>query len=134
MASGLELSFEFDGRKRLNDLGRALGRADRDIPRQVNKAIEKEQKENAKEAAKKVLQQPAKGEDGSTGLRKNVAKGVGVLPLGQNGHRVYTSMPEKDEAVIPLGLDTKKGWRHPLFGRKGKGEWFTQRGEFSWFM
>jgi hypothetical protein len=130
MASDLEIEFSVEGRRQFNDAARALGRAERSIPRDVEKLIERTQKANAKEAAAKVLQQPAtQGEH--TGLRRDVAAGVGTMPI-DGGTRVFTSMPEKDEAVIPLGLDTRKGWRHPVFGNRE--EWVTQRGEFSWFM
>jgi hypothetical protein len=131
MASYLELEFKVGGRRQFNDAARALGRVERSIPRDVDKLISKTQKANAKEAAAKVLAQPASGEHGSTGLRKDVAKGVGTMPI-DGGTRVYTSMPEENEAIIPLGLDTDKGWRHPVFGNRN--EWVTQRGDFSWFM
>lgn len=132
MASHLELEFEISGRKQFNDVARALGRVERSIPRDTEKLISKTQKANAKEAAAKVRSMPASGEEGSTGLRRDVAKGVGTVPI-EGGTRIYTSMPEEDEAIIPLGLDTKHGWRHPVFGHRDR-EWAEQRGEFSWFM
>lgn len=130
MAGHLEFEFGISDRKKFNDAARALGRVERSTPRDVDKLISKAQKANAKEAAAKVRSMPAKGDEGSTGLRKDVARGVGTMPI-DGGTRIYTSMPEEDEAIIPLGLDTDKGWRHPVFG---KDRWVTQRGDFSWFM
>lgn len=124
------LEFDFGGRDEFSDAYRELGNIDRQIPRFIDQAIQKLAKELKKEAAAKALEQPAtKG--GHTGLRKDVAKGIGIVDI-PDGVRITTSMPEEDEAIIPRGLDTEKGWRHPVFGKKDV--WVRQRGEFSWFM
>lgn len=130
-----DIEFEFGGRRVFNDVARALGRVNRQLPRQILRDIEKEAKALRKQAAAKALEEPAFG-DKHTGLRKNVAKGIKVVPVeegGRSGYRVITTMPEEDEAIIPRGFDNRKGWRHPVFGRREQ-PWVTQHGAFSWFM
>lgn len=129
-----DIEFNIDGRKAFSDVARTLGRINRSIPRDIDKAIEKEAKTLKKEAAAKALTEPAfKGKH--TGLRKDIARGVGVAPIseaGREGYRVITAMPDENEAIIPRGFDSRKGWRHPVFGKPIP--WVTQRGAFSWFM
>ncbi|WP_063042118.1 MULTISPECIES: hypothetical protein [Nocardia] len=129
-----EIELDASGRDDFNKAARALGRNERQLGKHFPKDLTKVAKELAKKASAEALAQPAlKGKH--TGLRQDVAKGVDVVPW-DDGIRVQTKMPEEDEAIIPRGLDTffKKGWRHPLFGQRGKGQWFTQRGGSSWFM
>jgi hypothetical protein len=77
------------------------------------------------------------GPEGHTGLRGRVAGGVGVragLGFSRNlaYFRIYTSMAERDESIIPRGMDRAAGWRHPLFGNKN--HWFTSRPQRTgWF-
>jgi flavin-binding protein dodecin len=65
----------------------------------------------------------------STGLRNRVAAGVGVrkgiATKGNSYFRIYTEMANVAESPIPRGLDSPKGWRHPLYGNKNY--WFTSR-------
>jgi hypothetical protein len=77
------------------------------------------------------------GPAGHTGLRGRVAAGVGVrkgVSSKSNAYfRIFTSMVNVAESPIPRGLDSPKGWRHPLFGNKNfwyqsrptKPGWFT---------
>lgn len=69
------------------------------------------------------------GPAGSTGLRGRVAAGVGVrkgLSTKKNAYyRIYTSMTNVAESPIPRGMDSPKGWRHPLWGNKNY--WYQSR-------
>jgi len=131
----IDLDYDVDGLDDFRRAAAALKKIDRDIPREVLKVIRREASAAKKEASAKVLQQPAlKGKH--TGLRKDIARGVGLVPFTEGerqGWRVTTSMPEEDEAIIPRGMDSpRKGWRHPVFGRRDT--WVRQYGAFSWFM
>jgi hypothetical protein len=82
------------------------------------------------QAAAQVLLEPTYGPK-HTGLRAAVSYGVGVTETA-DGVVVNTSMPQRDEAIIPRGLDDgSRGWRHPVFGHRDR--WVVQRGTFSWF-
>lgn len=130
-----DLEFHVDGLEQFSEVVRAFTRIDRSIPRDVLKVIKKEATALKKEAAALVLLEPTHGKK-HTGLRKNVAKGVRVIPVeedGSKGFRIITEMPEEDEAIIPYGFDSRRkyGWRHPFFGDDKV--WYKTRGEFSWF-
>lgn len=90
-------------------------------------------------ARQRVLRDDVQGgPEGHTGMRMRIAQGLGRR-TGWAGSReapflrVFTSMPEQDEAIIPRGMDRPQGWRHPLFGDKRhwyrslpvKGGWFS---------
>lgn len=72
------------------------------------------------------------GPAGSTGLRRRVARGVSTrVGVGRNASlRITTSMERPNESVIPRGMDTPRGWRHPVFGNSDN--WVAQPG-LSWF-
>lgn len=70
---------------------------------------------------------------GSPGLRATVARGVkqslrttgdgvGWTIFVDNSHMPYS------QRNLPEHLDNPKGWRHPRFGHRGKGDWFAQYG------
>ncbi|MFE6223026.1 hypothetical protein [Streptomyces sp. NPDC057854] len=69
------------------------------------------------------------GPSGHTGLRSRVAAGVGVrkgISTKTTAYfRIFTQMSNAAELPIPRGLDSPKGWRHPLFGDKSF--WFQSR-------
>lgn len=69
------------------------------------------------------------GPAGHTGLRARVAAGVGVrkgISTKSTAYfRIFTEMADQSQAPIPRGLDSPKGWRHPLFGNKKY--WFQSR-------
>jgi flavin-binding protein dodecin len=69
------------------------------------------------------------GPEGHTGLRGRVSAGVGVrkgISTKSTAYfRIYTEMKDVSESPIPRGLDSPKGWRHPLFGNKNY--WFQSR-------
>jgi hypothetical protein len=66
-------------------------------------------------------------------LRRKVAAGVAVqVSTGRTARiRIVTKMTEPSMAVIPRGLESSKGWRHPVFGHD---IWVTQKPEQHWFM
>lgn len=76
------------------------------------------------------------GPAGHTGLRSRVAAGVGsrkgVSTKSTAYFRIFTSMAKQSESPIPRGLDSPKGWRHPLFGNKD--HWYQSRPvQTGWF-
>jgi hypothetical protein len=81
----------------------------------------------AQAAAKRVDIQG--GPTRSTGLRGRVAAGVGVrkgVSTKSTAYfRIFTSMANQSESPIPRGMDSPKGWRHPLWGNKN--HWFQSR-------
>lgn len=83
--------------------------------------------QSAKSAAMRV--EIEGGPEGHTGLRSRVSAGVGYragLSTRNTAYfRIFTSMAENDEAIIPRGMDRAAGWRHPLFGNKN--HWYTSR-------
>lgn len=127
-----ELHISISGIDEINDVVKALAEADRSLPKQFIRDIAEIAQGMAAEARARALALPAKGTSGTTGLRKDVARGVRVRTV-VNRVSITTSMPETDEAIIPRGFDTRRGWRHPVFGNKSN--WVRQPGgEFSWFM
>lgn len=131
--AGEGLEFSVSGSAELDEIVRELGEVAKRLPSQFLKVLREEAQKLADEAARKALAIRAKGEEGSTGLRAEVAKGVSVKLMGRAGVRIQTKMPEESEAIIPRGFDTRRGWRHPVFGRRN--QWVRQPGsETSWFM
>lgn len=111
---------------------KALTKINRDLPRDFKNSVTTTAKELRDLARIRALQEPAAGKSGSTGLRADVAKGVGIVQI-KDGVRVVTSMPNRNEAIIPRGMDGIKGWRHPVFGNKNN--WVRQTsGTESWFL
>ncbi len=132
-----EFSFDIDGRGEFSDVARALGQADRSLPLRFRKSIEREAKVLKKEAAAKALTErsaggkPYAGKGIRGGLRRAVAQGIDITKT-EDGVIITTSVPGgPSQAPIPRGLDTVRGWRHPVFGKKNT--WVTQQGYFSWF-
>lgn len=132
--ANLELDFDVNDNGQFARCEKALREINRSIPRESWQKINQHTRAAMKEASAKVMQQPAlKGKH--TGLRRRVARGIGLERFrdGEWQHWVVTtSMPEEDEAIIPRGLDTRRGWRHPIFGKRDE-PWVAQYGKFSWF-
>lgn len=102
----------------------ALGAEDNSVPRRGVRIARQNAEELADKAKRRVRRLPVRGGAGRTGLRRRVAAGVQVLHT-PGGARVVTSMPERDESIIPRGLDRAQGWRHPVFGNRSV--WVRQR-------
>jgi hypothetical protein len=68
-----------------------------------------------------------------TGLRRRVAAGVRIKPrtLRSPGVTIETSMADVSEAIIPRGMDSRAGWRHPVYGNTDN--WVRQTTGGSWF-
>ncbi len=109
----------------------ALARADVTMQSRLRDAIEDDAERLADVARGRVLGLPTPRNAGHTGLRAKVAEGVHVVRQGAGGVRIQTSMPTKSEGRIPRGLDSPKGWRHPLFGDKN--HWYANPG-YDWFL
>lgn len=127
---GLEFVVGSDAYSKLDRIIERLSDVNASIPRDSHEVVLATAKGAAMEAGTKVLSEPAFG-DKHTGLREEVKEGLTVEDI-PDGARITTSMPQRDEAIIPRGLDGFGGWRHPLFGDKSR--WYRQRGAFSWFM
>jgi hypothetical protein len=109
----------------------ALGRVDRELPGRLKRSLKDDAEDLADVARGRVLGLPTPRNAGHTGLRAKVAKGVHVEDRGEGGIRVVAEMKQPNESYIPRGLDTVKGWRHPLFGDKSR--WFSNPG-YDWFL
>lgn len=70
-----------------------------------------------------------------SGLRRTIAASIKV-DIRDGGKRagvriiVDASKLPTDQKTLPRRLNSKKGWRHPLFGNRDR--WYTQRGR-PWF-
>jgi hypothetical protein len=112
----------------------ALRSVDAALPTEFRKKLKDGVKPLVQRAQDKVINMPVSGRAGSTGLRRRVARGVGVRAgVGKNpSMRITTSMSQPNETIIPRGLDTPRGWRHPVFGNRDV--WVTQRAiQPGWF-
>ena len=130
------ISFEIEGLADLRLIRLALTEANRDVPREMTKAVTTQARLLRDEARAEIVAMPTPKQAGHTGMRKEIAAGVHNtrLPLtgDATGVRIGTRMSERDEAMLPRGMDsTIKGWRHPTFGRD---PWVRQYGIYSWFM
>lgn len=106
-------------------VSRAITTEDKVIPNSSTRALRRLARRRAEIAKERVRSLPVRGSSGrSTGLRQRVAAGVFVEDV-PNGARVRTSMVQRDEAIIPRGLDRAQGWRHPVFGNREV--WVRQR-------
>lgn len=134
--SDMEISFDVSGIEEFRRVARVIGRENRNLPQKFLKTIDREAKVLRKEAAAKASSMPVVKGEKHTGLRRDVASGVFIASVvekdGARGVRIMTSMPDEEEAIIPRGLDSRRGWRHPVFGDKSS--WVTQHGAYSWFM
>lgn len=111
----------------------ALRAVDAALPTQFRKRLKDAAKPAVQDVKRRVraLDLPG-GPAGTTGLRRRVARGVGVrASVGRMAAlRITTSMTQPNEAIIPRGMDRPQGWRHPVFGNRDN--WVTQPG-LSWF-
>ena len=111
----------------LADLGRALRESgDRELRRELFRALNRATKE-PKAAAKKELSSvlPSGSRIHFAGLRLNTRTRVsGRWP----GVRVQSGKSNHDWAALNRGR-----LRHPLFGRRGPGQWFNTSIEPGWF-
>ncbi|MGD9989310.1 hypothetical protein [Pseudonocardia sp.] len=78
---------------------------------------------------------PSRGGGRSTGLRARVAAATTAEPHMQ-GARFEVDPQAVDTAygrTLSWGVDGLGRWRHPTFGRTGKGQWVTQKGQEVFF-
>ena len=109
----------------------SLTELNRSVPVSVQAAIRAVADEYLQLAQVRALEEPSKGLDRNH-LRETVSRGVRLKNIGSLGVRITTQMPVEDEAIIPRGFDSSRGWRHPVFGHKDR--WVQQKGAFSWFL
>lgn len=71
---------------------------------------------------------------GGFGLRATVARGAkATVRLAGSAAQMTVWMDNshmpRSQRNLPSHLNNPKGWRHPTFGRRGKGDWAQQFGE-----
>lgn len=116
--------------REFRDVANALRLVDKSLPKEFRKKLREKAKPLMEKAKTEVKTLPVKGRS-STGLRMRVARGVKLfLPRSNTSVRIITTMKDRSEAALPRGLDTRYGWRHPVFGNRE--EWVRQPG-YSWF-
>ncbi|WP_157251036.1 hypothetical protein [Nonomuraea typhae] len=126
MPSQWEVAFQF-GRewKEVNRRLRLAG--EKGLQKELRKAV-REAARPGRDAAKIAARTiPAKGPR-SRGLRRRIARGVGIQADARRV-RIVTRMPAGME-MLPRGFDTPKGWRHPVYGNRER--WVQQPGH-PWF-
>jgi hypothetical protein len=129
-----EFWLDVDGTDDLTRVVAALGEIAKYIPKDIDDKIEDVAVQLAEKAGRKVqaVRMRTPGNERSTGLRRRIARGIGVHPFIEGGYRITTSMPDSDEAIIPRGFDSPaKGFRHPVFGNKQN--WVSQTPADGWF-
>lgn len=110
---------------------RVLKIQDKTIPGKIRKSLRERAKPTIVKVKAAILKLPTEGRV-HTGLRKRVARGVKLkINRGISNVRIVTSVRDDEEAAIPRGLDTPKGWRHPVFGDRE--DWVQQGGHKEWF-
>lgn len=110
----------------------ALRAVDASLPGNLRKELRQAVRPLVARAKAKVRALPTHGVK-HTGLRRRVAAGVGVRVSTSRtpGITITTSMRDPSEAAIPRGMDSRVGWRHPVFGNRDA--WVTQHTGGSWF-
>jgi hypothetical protein len=140
MASVGEALVRVQGQERYRALSRRLrdsGR--RDLQRQLSKAIRREGATalaDVKRAWMTVDVTPPVGSAGkSTGLRARVSNATRISIL-QRGIRIQVAGKKVDPrygkslAYYLNAMPQRRGWRHPIFGRRARPQdWAEQRGE-----
>lgn len=94
-----------------------LREVDRRLPTWLRKELRKAVKPAVQEVKRDIRNLPVRHR-GHTGLRREIARGVGVqakVSARRSSLRIVTRMPPGKE-IIPRGFTRHEGWRHPLFG------------------
>jgi len=120
-----------------NRVVQALRDMDKTLPTKLRKDIVNAVKPSVRKAQQNVRALPVKHR-GRSGLYGRVARGVKIrASLGSATKdarvRVITTMDDPSQAVIPRGLNSPKGWRHPVFGDRN--DWVVQHASKpGWFL
>lgn len=108
----------------------ALKVQDKTLPAKFKRRLRAESKDAISKVKARALTLPRTGRQHS-GLYKRISRGVRLnISAGGSRVRVVATTRNPEEAAIPRGLDTPKGWRHPVFGTD---EWVQQPGYGGWF-
>jgi hypothetical protein len=111
--------------------------------RDIDKALPAKLRKDLKAAAKPLVLQAkanAKAIPVATPdrrrLRKRIATGVGIQASSgkRTRIRITTRMPDSASAVIPRGLASPNGFRHPVFGNTNLWVVQTAARQNDWFM
>lgn len=133
--SGDELHIDIsdDGKSAL--IRKSLTRLDAEVPAVMQADIDAELAVNIEAARSTLRDMPTHG-DKSTGLRDRIAEGVTEIPqpvvTDHPMGLVNTFVDRPNEISIPRGIESIKGWRHPVFGRRTD-KWMDQAPQYHWF-
>lgn len=131
-----DVELRFDGPRNIDEVIKALRRMDASLPGELRKDLKTAARPLVAKAKMNAKTIPVRRPDRRR-LRKTIAAGVGVQASLSNraAVRIILKMPDSARAVIPRGLDSPRGFRHPLFGNRNK--WYTQTSAtpgYRWFM
>ena len=142
MPAADDLAIEVAVGREIHAVAAQLRAVDKTLPTKFRAAMRKTAATAIKRVKTAARTLPAAGRRGGTAahphkprqLRRAVARGVRAQAAtgGRRGAglRIVTSMPLPAQAMLPRGLDTPGGWRHPVFGDRE--DWVDQPGH-SWF-
>lgn len=115
----------------------ALRELDKTFPGKLRKGMQDAVKPVVNKAKANMLAMPVK-RGGGNDIRRKVARGIRVRAALGNASkdariRIITTVPDADMAAIPRGMNSPKGWRHPVFGERS--EWVVQHAARpGWFL
>jgi hypothetical protein len=119
--------------REIKKVTKALREIDKTLPAKLRKDLKAAAMPIVAKAKANAKTIPVNSTDANK-IRAAVARGVSIqVSTGKNARmRVITRMPEKDQAIIPRGFNSPKGFRHPVFGNREV--WVTQiPKESDWF-
>lgn len=111
----------------------ALREVDEKLPGRMRLLLRRVAQPIMREQRNRIRRMPVKGKSGTTGLRKEIARGVKLkLRTGKEPiMRIRTSIVRKKGGILPRGLDTFFG----EFRGGPKDNWHPQNGYgISWFI
>ena len=118
---------------RLVRIADALAAAAQHIPVALQEEVDEEAQVHA-DLARGLLQEMPTHSGKSNKLRERIAAGVKVTDTSKPdapGAIVNVAVDNINEAPIPRGIESIRGWRHPVFGNRDV--WVQQRPRYQWF-
>lgn len=137
----LRIKVKVSSTAKLDRLARRLNaEADGGMQAELTKALNAEGPKARKQVAAafqgvQVTAIPSRGGGKSSGLRARVGAATTTNPV-HRGVRVEVEsnlVDPKYGNTLSWGLNGLGRWRHPTFGRRGAGQWVSQRGEEVFF-